>query len=79
VEVNIAVRQPLVNINCARTLLEKVLSSFKRAPVMKVVPQNESVGIANDPCRLQFGRNPSSGISGMQKHERLPGRGDRLK
>src|ERR1700733_6437272 len=79
VEINVAVRQALMNINCPRTLIEKVLSGFKRTSVMKVVPQNESVGVANDSCGLQFGRDASSGISGMQQHKRLPRRSDRLK
>jgi len=45
---------------------------------MKVVPQNESVGAANHTRGFQFSRNPSGGVTGMQKHKRLPRRRHRL-
>jgi hypothetical protein len=78
-KVNIAMRQSLVDINCPRALIEKILSSFKRTLVMKVVPQNESVGATNHSCGFQFCRDASGGISRVQKYKRLPRRTDRLK
>ena len=45
---------------------------------MKVMPQDESVGVTNHACGLQFSRDPSSGVSGVEEHKRLPRRSHRL-
>jgi hypothetical protein len=46
---------------------------------MKIVPKHESVRTAYHPCRLQFGRDPASGVAGMQEDKRLPHRRHRLR
>jgi hypothetical protein len=45
---------------------------------MKIVPKHESVGTAYHTGRLQFGRDPASGVAGMQEDKRLPHRRHRL-
>ena len=45
---------------------------------MKIVPKHESVRTAYHTGGLQFGRDPASGVAGMQQDKRLPHRRHRL-
>ena len=78
VEVNIAMHQPAVDIKRTGTFIEEIFPSLQRTFVMKIVPKHESVRTTYHAGRLQFGRDPASGVAGMQKDKRLPHRRHRL-
>ena len=79
VEINIAMHQPAMDIKRGRTSLEEIFPSLQRTFVMKIVPKHESIRTSYHTGRLQFGRDPASGVAGMQEDKRLPHRRYRLR
>jgi hypothetical protein len=79
VEINIAMNQPLMDVESAGGFVEKIFARLQRPPVVDAMPDRKSSGAANDPGRLQLARDATTRVSRMQKHKCLARRRNRLR
>jgi hypothetical protein len=71
VDVNITAGEAVVDVDGVRVTLEKILSGLERGTSMKRMPQDESVGAADDPSGFQFAGDVAGGVSGAEEDELL--------
>jgi hypothetical protein len=72
VNVNVAVRQTVVYVDSAGTLIKEIFAGLQGMLAVKVLPEDKRVSVTNHARGFQFIGDASSGVSRTEQYEFLP-------